>query len=155
MYPLSIPSLPIFLPISPIITPGFNWKVLLRHDQRLSALHSLPFVSKAGRGNTGERDRIGGSCIWNEKTHLTSRSCTTNVLTPCFLPLTINCAKTAQCVAVDAAPVARRSIIREGSAGWPRFDCLHGGGKRRLTPDPPLGSPQMRRVDDKLVRPFI
>jgi hypothetical protein len=26
---------------------------------------------------------------------------------------------------------------------------------RRLTSDPPLGSSQMRRMDDKLVRPFV
>jgi hypothetical protein len=31
IYPLSIPSLPIFFPISPIMTPGFNWKVLSIH----------------------------------------------------------------------------------------------------------------------------
>jgi hypothetical protein len=37
-------------------------------------------------------------------THLVSRSCTTKVLTPYFLPSMTSWAKTAQWVAVEAAP---------------------------------------------------
>jgi hypothetical protein len=85
----------------------------------------------------------------------------------------MSCAKTAQCVAVDAAPVeinriSVSALVNEyrSTQGYRRhmqlaYSRANGGVQQgqeqdtKLTSDPPLGSSQMRRMDDKLVRPFV